>query len=196
MEINSRLLRAAICFQANHDVRYYLNGICISRKYIYATNGSAAIRMEHGKAFRADAVVRFAHKIPKSAHVTRIYLLGKQSYAEHIDINGRIAAIGSIDIIDGTNYPSVSVDKIIDCATEKTSGTKFPAIDVRLINIVCKAFRRAGLEQAPLAFKIPKSPFEPVICFLSSEFKNKELGEPQIALMPMIMWSNDGYPEN
>ena len=194
MKINSRLLRAAICFQANQDVRYYLNGICISRKYIYATNGTAAIRMEHGKVFRTNVIVRFDHKIPKSAHITRINLLGKRSYAEHTDQYGQIVSMGAIEIIDSSKYPSV--DKIIDTAYEKPVGKEFPSIDSDLIKIACKAMNQAGVKLVPLTFKIPESTNDPVLCFTKSKLPNTELGNPLIVLMPMRMRGDDDNSEN
>lgn len=48
MIIQSKLIRAALVCAAKNDVRYYLNGVHITPKYIEATNGHVALRMEHG----------------------------------------------------------------------------------------------------------------------------------------------------
>ncbi len=48
MIIQSKLIRAALVCAAKNDVRYYLNGLHITPKYIEATNGHVALRIEHG----------------------------------------------------------------------------------------------------------------------------------------------------
>ncbi|WP_346729583.1 hypothetical protein [Serratia marcescens] len=60
----TRLLRAALVCVAKHDPRYYLEGVHITPKYIEATNGHVALRMEHGIKTRKDIIVKFDGAVP------------------------------------------------------------------------------------------------------------------------------------
>lgn len=65
--IDARQVRAAMIFQANQDVRYYLNGILLGNKRAIATNGHTLISMESPEADFKPMLFTVKGKIPKSA---------------------------------------------------------------------------------------------------------------------------------
>ncbi|HIE0684553.1 TPA: hypothetical protein ACXJNH_002779 [Proteus mirabilis] len=84
MIIQTHLLRAALVCVAKHDPRYYLQGIHISNKYIEATNGHVAVRMEHGIKTRRNEILEFRGSIPAKANTTEIKFT-EEPFAIHPD---------------------------------------------------------------------------------------------------------------
>lgn len=169
-------------FQAKSDVRYYLNGVFISRKHIYATNGHMAIRMEHGSKVRSGVIVKVKHAIPAKAKTTTLHLLGKKSYAEHIDAFGRILSMGAIEIIDG-RYPDI--DKLISIAKEKPAGTQMPSINPLYLQAACKAIDCSGSKFPSITCKIPENASDAVLYTTKDALCNEWLGNPEILIMPV-----------
>ncbi|MCC8386156.1 hypothetical protein GPY51_22580 [Photorhabdus laumondii subsp. laumondii] len=119
MIIDSDLLRAALVCVGKADKRYQLTGVHISPKYIEATNGHVAVRMEHNADTDIDLIIRFDGDIPEAAENTKIDLEG-DSKAFHYDEDGRLFGFNNLKILDG-RFPDF--DKIIP--TEKQDVMPF-----------------------------------------------------------------------
>ncbi|EDY0584563.1 hypothetical protein ZO25_005060, partial [Salmonella enterica subsp. enterica] len=100
MIIQSKLIRAALVCAAKNDVRYYLNGIHINPKYIEATNGHVALRMEHGIRTKKNIIVQFEGPVPAKAETTEL-VFNKEAFAIHRDAFERRISITGIKLVDG-----------------------------------------------------------------------------------------------
>lgn len=73
MLIPTDILRAALCcVAAENEQRTYLQGVYITPTHIKATNGRAAVMMEHGADTEIDAVFLVGGVIPDDAEGTLI----------------------------------------------------------------------------------------------------------------------------
>ncbi|WFQ81318.1 hypothetical protein PXH59_09890 [Xenorhabdus sp. SF857] len=109
MIINSNLLRAALVCVAKKDPHYYLCGVHITPKYLEATNGHVALRLEHGINTRRKAIAQFHGKIPKKAETTELHFT-KEPYAVHRDIAGVRVGFTVLSTLDG-RFPDL--DRVI-----------------------------------------------------------------------------------
>lgn len=68
--VPSALVKAAMLFQAKQDVRYYLNGIMITKSHIVATDGHVMFVSPYKSDLRPDEqmIVAIKGKIPAKAH--------------------------------------------------------------------------------------------------------------------------------
>lgn len=181
MKVSTNILRAATLFQAKDDVRFYLNAVAITSKHVVATDGCAAVMMEHGQKFRASCViVRFAHKIPAKAATTKIHLLGKKSYAEHFDALGLPVSIGIVEIIQ-SKYPDVSKVMSKAYAGDNKGNERF-ALQSKYLSLIDKAFggRR---EFCHVSIKGNGSDGVAAIEF-HNESINSSFGNPMVCIMP------------
>lgn len=78
MILQSKLIRAALVCAAKNDVRYYLNGVHITPKYIESTNGHVALRMEHGIRTKKNIIVQFEGPVPANRKPLNWYLTKKR----------------------------------------------------------------------------------------------------------------------
>lgn len=167
---------------AKSDVRYYLNGIRISRKYVEATNGRMAIRMSHGCNIRSEVILRIEDKIPAKALMTKIHLLGKGSYVEHINAHGVVISMSHAEIFDG-KYPNTN--DVFLKAKEAPIGTSIPYLNANLLRLAGKAMGQSGLFNVPITIKIPETNESPVLIHTESELVNSEMGRPELVIMPI-----------
>ncbi|EBD0679369.1 hypothetical protein ABVL59_002546 [Salmonella enterica] len=100
MIIQSKLIRAALVYAAKNDVRYYLNGLHITAKYIEATNGHVALRIEHGIRTKKNIIVQFEGPVPVKAETTEL-VFNKEAFAIHRDAFERRISITGIRLVDG-----------------------------------------------------------------------------------------------
>lgn len=100
MIIQSKLIRAALVCAAKNDVRYYLNGLHITPKYIEATNGHVALRIEHGIRTKKNIIVQFEGPVPVKAETTEL-VFNKEAFAIHRDAFNRRISITGIRLVDG-----------------------------------------------------------------------------------------------
>lgn len=100
MIIQSKLIRAALVCAAKNDVRYYLNGVHITPKYIESTNGHVALRMEHGIRTKKNIIVQFEGPVPAKAETTEL-VFNKEAFAIHRDAFERRISITGIKLVDG-----------------------------------------------------------------------------------------------
>lgn len=88
MLIPTDILRAALCcVAAENEQRTYLQGVYITPTHIKATNGRAAVMMEHGADTDIDAVFLVSGVIPDDAEGTLFQLLDDGWVAIHFDEN-------------------------------------------------------------------------------------------------------------
>ncbi|MGU5756795.1 hypothetical protein [Aeromonas caviae] len=68
--VPAALVKAAMLFQAKQDVRYYLNGIMITKSHIVATDGHVMLVSPYESDLRPDEqmIVAIKGKIPAKAH--------------------------------------------------------------------------------------------------------------------------------
>ncbi|MGL4756907.1 MAG: hypothetical protein ACRCXB_31550 [Aeromonadaceae bacterium] len=181
MKIGSRFLRAAINFQAIGDVRYYLNGVMISRKHVMATNGHIAVMMEHGARVRSEGVIiKFCHKIPAKAVTTKINLLGKNSYAEHIGSFGETISVGLIEVIKG-RYPDVK-SAVENAYKPRCGAEEKVAVQAKYLAVIEKAFGSKS-KFCHISLLTRKSN-ESVGIDFHSEIVKAEFGNPMACIMP------------
>lgn len=181
MKIQSSILRAAMLFQAKNDVRYYLNGLTITNKHVMATNGHIAVMMEHGQKIRSKSIIiSFSHKIPSKAVTTKINLLGKNSYAEHIGPLGDVISIGIVEIIHGK---SPDIKKVIDGAYAPYDGeNEKVAMQAKYLAVIDKAFG-GGRDFCHISLKYSESN-QPVGVEFHNESIFKSYGNPMVCIMP------------
>ncbi|MGL5343648.1 MAG: hypothetical protein ACRC9O_03230 [Plesiomonas sp.] len=169
---------------AKSDIRYYLNGIRISRKYVSATDGHIAIRMSHGCNVRSEVTLLIKEKIPAKAHMTKIHLLGRGSYVEHTNSHGVVISISPAEIIDG-KY--VDIDAVFLKAKEAPVGTSIPHLNAKLLKLAGKAIDQSGSRLVPITLKIPETNEKPVLIYTDSELVNHDMGDPELVIMPVKM---------
>lgn len=184
MKINSNILRAAMIFQAKNDVRYYLNAISITNKHVMASDGCAAVMMEHGQRVRASSVIiNFAHKIPAKANTTKIHLLGKSSFAEHFDPLGLALSIGRIEVISA-KYPDVK--RVINEAYSDYDGEhQKVAIQAKYLSLIDRAF--CGKRDFCHISIISRGSTQSVAIEFHNESIKSEFGNPMVCIMPARM---------
>ncbi|WP_432465926.1 hypothetical protein ACNZ3Z_07515 [Enterobacter kobei] len=100
------ILRAALCCVADEkEERTYMRGVYITPTHIHATDGRAAVRMEHGADTDIDAVFLVKGDIPDSAEVTLIHRCNDGWMAVHADENEQ--AVGSSELVQvDCRYPN------------------------------------------------------------------------------------------
>ncbi|MGS3467593.1 hypothetical protein ACB303_16205 [Citrobacter farmeri] len=174
MIIQSKLIRAALVCAAKNDVRYYLNGVHITSKYIEATNGHVALRMEHGIRTKKNIIIQFEGPVPAKAETTEL-VFNKEAFAIHRDACERRISITGIKLVNG-RFPDLErvIPKEVDFGInpviqaeylgypEKMFGRERKFIPVQL---------RPSIEHGAVRIK-----FDPVI--------DATYGNPELVVMP------------
>ena len=102
IEIDAKLLKAAQQFQAKNDVRYYLNGVCLSKDgRIKATDGHRAMMVEHGAKLEEDIIITINGAVPASATIAKI-----DTDTNMITFDDRSESVKSFSVIAG-EFPEV-----------------------------------------------------------------------------------------
>ncbi|MEF3198646.1 hypothetical protein J8984_22435 [Klebsiella quasipneumoniae subsp. similipneumoniae] len=174
MIIQSKLLRAALVCAAKNDARYYLCGLHITPKYIEATNGHVALRMEHGIRTKKNIIVQFEGNVPARAETTEL-VFGKEPIAIHRDQLQRRLSITGIKLLDG-RFPDLNrvIPKTLDMSIS-------PIIQADYLGYPAKMF---GRERTFIPVQLRPSgelsavlvKFDPVI--------DGAYGNPQFVVMP------------
>lgn len=73
--VPAALVKAAMLFQAKNDVRYYLNGIMITKSHIVATDGHVMFVSPYESDLRPDEqmIIAIKVKIPAKAHNLELF---------------------------------------------------------------------------------------------------------------------------
>lgn len=174
MIIPSKLIHAALVCAAKNDVRYYLCGLHITPKYIEATNGHVALRMEHGIKTKKNIIVQFEGTVPVKAETTEL-IFNKEPIAIHRDQFQRRLSITGIRLVDG-RFPDL--DRVIP---KKLDLNIHPVIQAEFLSYPKKMF---GRERTFIPVQLRPSgdcgavriQFDPAI--------NSTYGNPEFVVMP------------
>ncbi|WP_211130346.1 hypothetical protein [Serratia surfactantfaciens] len=102
------ILRAALCCVANeNEPREYLQGVYITPTHIHATDGRAAVMMEHGADTDIDKVFLVKGDIPDSAEATIIKHMDEGWMAIHSDEDKEFVGFCELVPLD-CRYPDFS----------------------------------------------------------------------------------------
>lgn len=175
MIIPTRLLRAALVCVAKNDARYYLEGVHITSKYIEATNGHVAVRMEHGIKTRRNIIVKFCGNVPAKAETTEL-VFKRDPIAVHRDINNMRVGFTALELLDG-RFPDLG--RIIPQSTETGA---IPIIQGAILSYPEKMFKSSGRTFIPV--KLAPSGLESACRFLFDNHINSTYGNPQFIAMP------------
>ncbi|OTA14634.1 bacteriophage protein [Xenorhabdus vietnamensis] len=172
MIIASHLLRAAqMCVAKNH-IKYCLNGIHITPKYLEATNGHVALRLEHGIKTKNNIIVQFNEKIPAKAETTE-FVLAKDPYTIHRDKYEHRIGITTLSLLNA-QFPNLS--RIIP--TENTQD--IPYIDAKYLSLPDKMFSAENI-----AVQLAPAGMTSACCFKFNKEVNKKYGNPEFVVMPV-----------
>lgn len=183
MIIPTRLLRAALVCVAKNDARYYLEGVHITSKYIEATNGHVAVRMEHGIKTRKDIIVKFEGVVPAKAEKTEL-IFTKEPLAIHRDVNGLRIGFTAMRLLDG-RFPDL--DRIIPSIIDESVT---PPVQGEYMAYPLKMF---GRDSKMVAVKVAPSGETTACRFLFENSVCSIFGNPQFVVMP-IRFKKEDYP--
>jgi DNA polymerase-3 subunit beta len=174
MIFQTRLLHAALVCAAKNDVRYYLNGLHITPKYIEATNGHVALRMAHGIRTKKNIIVRFVGNVPARAETTEL-IFGKELIAVHRDAHQRRIAVSGIELVNG-RFPDL--DRVIP---SKVDGSVNPVVQAEFLSYPRKMFSR---ERSFIPLQLLPSWPEQAIRIKFDNHICSTYGNPQFVVMP------------
>lgn len=178
MFIYTDLLRAALCCVASEkEERKYLRGIHITPTHIQATNGIAAVSMEHGSKTDIDAVFILPGEIPATAEGTVFQQIDSQWIAAHMDDSRRPVGHNELELVGG-NFPDLS--KLLPTDVEPCD--EFPPFSAELLAL---PYRMFGAEFSSMPVKLnffgPEKPCQ----ILLNVAVNSFYGDPLLVIMPM-----------
>lgn len=174
MIISSKLIRAALVCAAKNDPRFYLCGVHITPKYIEATNGHVALRMQHGIRTKKNIIVQFEGNVPAKAETTEL-VFSKEPIAIHRDQLQRRLSIIGIKLLDG-RYPDL--ERVIPKTQDHSVN---PVIMAEYLSYPEKMFSREG-KFIPVQLR-PSGELAAVrIQF--NEHINSIYGNPEFVVMP------------
>ena len=177
MKIATCKLRAASKFMAKGDVRSYLCGIRINSKFIEATNGHIAVRMDSDVKTKRDVIVRLAGRIPAKSVETELCFSKDKNTAYHYDGFKQVIGVQLFEVEDG-KFPDLN--KVIP---EKFTIGKYPLINAMYQKVFYDAFADKKDDQFGVK-AVSYDTNEKLICNLTG-IKNYIYGNPTIVIMAM-----------
>ncbi|MDJ6542609.1 hypothetical protein LEC33_22820 [Salmonella enterica] len=179
MFIHTDLLRAALCCVADEtETRSYLRGVRITPTHIQATNGKAAVSMEHGADTDIDEVFIVHGDIPDDADGTEIGIFDGVWVAVHYQSVGdneeERVGCNQLEPIGG-RYPDF--DKLLPAEPEPCD--KQPIFASHLLALPYRMFG----EQVPVRLKPygRTAPCKVIIDPMTARL----YGNPLLIIMPM-----------
>ncbi|OWO80642.1 hypothetical protein B5C26_17850 [Photorhabdus luminescens] len=173
MIIDTNLLRAALVCVAKDDLRYYLCGLHITPKYIEATNGHVALRLEHGVNTRRETIIQFHGKVPRKAKATELHFT-KEPYAVHRDISGTRVGFNALSVLDG-RFPDLN--RVIP---EKVENV-IPHFQACYLAYPYKMF---GADSELITVSMHPSGMKSGCLMTFGDNINQRYGNPQLVVMP------------
>lgn len=172
------ILRAALhCVASESEPREYLQGVYITPTHIEATDGRAAVMMEHGADTDIDAVFLVKGEIPGSAEVTIIKHMDEGWMAIHSDENKEFVGFCELTLLD-YRYPDFS--KILPAEPEPCD--ELPMFSAHLLALPYLMF---GFEIGFTAVKFkPSGKGGPCQLILDPGI-NRLYGNPILVIMPL-----------
>lgn len=174
MIIQTHLLRAALVCVAKNDPRYYLQGVHINSKYIEATNGHVALRMEHGIKTRRDEILEFRGTIPAKAVTTEICST-KEPYAIHRDNNNNRIGFTVLASYSDARFPDL--DRVIPDKFE-------PCLPLFQAVYLAYPEKMFGINRGVNSISLHPSGMTTGCLFKFSSVINEKYGKPQFVVMP------------
>lgn len=174
MIIQSKLLRAALVCAAKNDARYYLNGVHITPKYIEATNGHVALRMEHGIRTKKNIIVQFEGSVPARAETTEL-IFNKEPFAVHRDQYQKRLSITGIRLLGG-RFPDF--DRVIPTTLDPLANQ---VIQAEYLAYPAKIF---SSEKRIIAAQLRPSGAFSSVRIQFNEYINSTYGNPVFVVMP------------
>lgn len=189
MFIHTDLLRAALCCVADeNEERRYLQGVHITPTHIEATDGKAAVAMEHGSNAGIDAVFIVHGIIPDNADGTIIEILDGDWVALHYEAIGDneqlLVGSNTLELIE-CRYPDFS--RLLPDEPEQCA--EIPMFASRLLALPHQMFGRS----IPVKFK-PYGKSAPCQ-LLVDPVTNHFYGNPFLVIMPLHDNAFDLYAE-
>lgn len=137
MIIPTDILRAALCCVAGEkEERTYLQGVYITPTHIFATDGCAAVRMDHGADTDIDAVFLVKGDIPDGAEGTLIHQYDDGWMAIHMDDNEQAIGNSELTQVD-CRYPNFDI--LLSKMTKPYSD--MPMLAARLLSLPDQMFK-------------------------------------------------------
>jgi len=172
----TNILRAALCCVADDkETREYLKGVYITPTHIKATNGWAAVMMEHGAETDIDGVFIVHGEIPVSAEGTAILQMKGKWYASHLNEDEEVVGYNALDHIE-SKYPDFS--KIMPADADLTH--ELPMFSVKALSLPHRMF---GDGTGVVRFK-PTGKSAPCLLVLDPII-NRFFGNPLLVIMPV-----------
>lgn len=172
------ILRAALCCVADeNEHREYLRGVRVTPTHIKATNGNAAVMMEHDAETNIDAVFIVYGGIPNTAEGTLIRRLNDGWMAFHFDEDDQ--HVGSNELVEmKCRYPDFS--KLLPTESEPCDG--LPMFSSHLLALPYLMFGEV-LGFTPVRFKPYGKTAACQLIFDSGV--NRLFGNPFMVIMPV-----------
>ncbi|ULH12416.1 hypothetical protein MF265_06535 [Serratia marcescens] len=172
------ILRAALhCVASENEPREYLQGVYITPTHIKATDGRAAVMMEHGAETEIDAVFIVYGNIPNTAEGTLIRRLNDGWMAFHFDEDDQ--HVGSNELVEmKCRYPDFS--KLLP--TESEPCDELPIFSSHLLALPYLMFGEV-LGFTPVKFKPYGKTAACQLIFDSGV--NSLFGNPLMVIMPV-----------
>lgn len=178
MFIHTDLLRAALCCVADEtEARSYLRGVRITPTHIQATNGKAAVSMEHGADTDIDEVFIVHGDIPDDADGTEIGIFDGVWVAVHYQSVGdneeERVGCNQLEPIGG-RYPDF--DKLLPAEPEPCDEP--PIFASHLLALPCRMFGDTPVKLNPYG-KV--APCQVIVNPITARL----YGNPFLIIMPM-----------
>ncbi|EDX0374149.1 hypothetical protein GTL21_004934 [Salmonella enterica] len=178
MFIDTDLLRAALCCVTDKtEARSYLRGVRITPTHIQATNGKAAVSMEHGADTNINCVFIVHGDIPDSADGTEIGTFDGEWFAIHYesvsDDEEERVGCNQLELVE-CRYPDF--DKLLP--TEPEPCDELPIFASHLLALPCRMFGDTPVKLKPYG---KAAPCQVIVNPMTAEL----YGNPFLIIMPM-----------
>ena len=144
--VKANVVRAAQIFQAQNDVRYYLNGVFVGQDGMIAgTNGHAAFVSSHDADIDQDYIIQIAGVIPKTAKEIELTIIDGKVIVDCKDRHDKTVKLLAGRILDG-KYPDVKkvIPDYSDEAMKELIGRNEISVQAQYMANVSKVFSSSG----------------------------------------------------
>ncbi|QII37483.1 hypothetical protein G3M83_07115 [Rouxiella badensis] len=168
------ILRAALCCVADDkETREYLKGVYITPTHIKATNGWAAVMMEHGAETDIDGVFIVHGEIPVNAEGTAILQMKGKWYASHLNEDEEVVGYSTLEHIE-CQYPDFT--KILP--NEEALSAELPMFSMKALSLPHRMFSTGVAGFKPTG--------KSGVCLLTLDpITNRFYGNPKLVIMPV-----------
>lgn len=165
----AKALKAAQICVAKNDIRYFLNGICISNNKISSANGHVLFSAELSKfdpsysglnigTLVGEKIVKINKTIPVKAVIARLnQVTDKIGLVEYLDGDNRLVGGDMFELIEGT-FPDV--EAVLD--QKRKTPPKKVGLNSQYVANVHKVFKYLGDQSVPVSME-PYGTNSPVV---------------------------------